>query len=78
MAAAAYLGPNKKLLVPNPTYPSLANYAEANGVSVVRVPLTRTQEHDTDAMNAKADSATALVYIWNPNNPTGTLTPRKT
>lgn len=77
MAAAAYLGPNKKLLVPNPTYPSLGNFAEANGVSVVRVPLTRTQEHDTDAMIAKADSATALVYICNPNNPTGTLTPRK-
>lgn len=77
MAAAAYLGPNKILLVPNPTYPSLGNYAEANGVSVVRVPLTRTQGHDTDAMIAKADSATALVYICNPNNPTGTLTPRK-
>ncbi len=77
MAGAAYLGPNKKLLVPNPTYPSLGNYAEANGVSVVRVSLTRTQEHDTDAMLAKADSATALVYICNPNNPTGTLTPRK-
>lgn len=77
MAAAAYLGPNKKLLVPNPTYPFLANYAEANGVSVARVPLTRMQEHDTDALLAKADSAAALVYICNPNNPTGTLTPRK-
>jgi len=77
MAGAAYLGPNKTLLVPNPTYPSLGNYAEASGVSVVRVPLTRTQEHDTDAMLAKADSATALLYICNPNNPTGSLTPRK-
>jgi histidinol-phosphate aminotransferase len=77
MAAATYLGPNKKLLVPNPTYPSLSNYAEANSVSVVRVPLTRTQERDTDAMLARADFATALVYICNPNNPTGTLTPRK-
>jgi len=78
MAGAAYLGPNKKLLVPNPTYPSLVNYAEANGVPVVKVPLTRTSEHDTDAMLAKADSATGLVYLCNPNNPTGTLTPRKT
>jgi histidinol-phosphate aminotransferase len=76
-AAAAFIGPNKKLLVPHPTYPDLAGYAVAKGIPVVRVPLTRTQEHDTDAMLAKADSATGLVYICNPNNPTGTLTPRK-
>jgi histidinol-phosphate aminotransferase len=28
-------------------------------------------------MLAKVDSTTALVYLCNPNNPTGTLTPRK-
>jgi histidinol-phosphate aminotransferase len=77
MAGAAYLGPNKKLLVPDPTYPFLGNYAEANGVPVVKTPLTRTSEHDTEAMLAKVDSTTGLVYLCNPNNPTGTLTPRK-
>ena len=77
MAGAAYLSPSKRLIVPHPTYPSIANYAEANGISVVRVPLTKTQEHDTDAMLAKVDSLTQLVYFCNPNNPTGTLTPRK-
>src|SRR6266446_124731 len=49
MAGAAYLGPNKKLLVPDPTYPSLGNYAEANAVPVVKIPLTRTSEHDAEA-----------------------------
>ena len=77
MSAAAYLAPNKELLVPDPTYPSLGKYAEANGIQVVRIPLTRMQEHDTDAMLAQADASTGLVYICNPNNPTGTLTPRK-
>jgi histidinol-phosphate aminotransferase len=77
LAGAAYLGPNKKLLVPDPTYPSLVTYAEANGIPVVKIPLTRASEHDTDAMLAKIDSATGLVYICNPNNPTGTLTPRR-
>ncbi len=77
MAGAAYLGPNKKLVLPNPTYPSLGNYAEANGIQVVRIPLTKTQEHDTEAMLARVDSSTGLVYVCNPNNPTGTLTPRK-
>jgi histidinol-phosphate aminotransferase len=77
ITGSAYLAANKKLLLPNPTYPSLGNYAEANGIPVMRIPLTRMQEHDTDAMLAQVDSATGLVYICNPNNPTGTLTPRK-
>src|SRR5713226_5735215 len=77
MAGAAYLGPNKKLVLPNPTYPSLGNYAEANGIQVIRIPLTKTQEHDTEAMLARVDSSTGLVYVCNPNNPTGTLTPRQ-
>jgi histidinol-phosphate aminotransferase len=77
LAGAAFLGPNRKLMVPNPTYPALGNYAEANGVPIVKIPLTRTSEHDTDAMIAKADSSIGLVYICNPNNPTGSLTPRK-
>ncbi len=77
MAGAAYLGPNKKLILPNPTYPSLGNYAEANSIQVVKIPLTKMQEHDTDAMLTRVDSSTGLLYICNPNNPTGTLTPRK-
>jgi histidinol-phosphate aminotransferase len=77
MAGAAYLGPSRKLVVADPTYPCLANYAEANGIPIVKVPLTRTSEHDMDAMLARIDSATGLVYICNPNNPTGSLTPRK-
>jgi histidinol-phosphate aminotransferase len=75
--SAAFLGPNRKLLVPDPTFPALANYAAANGIEVAKVPLTRTHEHDIEAMLARADSSTGLVYICNPNNPTGTLTPRK-
>ena len=74
MSAGAYLAPNKELLVPDPTYPALGKYAEANGIQVVRIPLTRMQEHDTDAMLAQADASTGLVYICNPNNPRGTLT----
>ena len=76
--SAAFLGPNRKLLVPDPTFPALANYAAANGIEVVKVPLTKTHEHDIEAMLAHADSSVGLVYICNPNNPTGTLTPRKT
>jgi histidinol-phosphate aminotransferase len=41
------------------------------------VRLNRMYEHDLQAMLARAGSSIGLVYICNPNNPTGTLTPRK-
>jgi histidinol-phosphate aminotransferase len=77
MSGVAFLGPNRRLIVPDPTFPALATYAAANGIEVVKIPLTKTHEHDIDAMLARADSSTGLVYLCNPNNPTGTLTPRK-
>jgi len=40
---------------------------------VIRVPLTSKYAHDVKAM-AAADPNAGLIYICNPNNPTGTLT----
>ncbi len=75
-AAAAFLGPGKKLVQASPTCPLLGGYARP-GVEVVNVPLNKMYEHDLSAMLARADASTGLVYICNPNNPTGTLTARK-
>jgi histidinol-phosphate/aromatic aminotransferase/cobyric acid decarboxylase-like protein len=46
------------------------------GAKVIRVPLTKTYAHDVRAM-AAADPNAGLLYICNPNNPSGTLTPRE-
>lgn len=77
MAAAATLGPGKKFVQASPTYPVLGDFAQSIGAEVRNVPLNKMYEHDLDGMLAHCDSSTALVYICNPNNPTGTLTPRK-
>jgi histidinol-phosphate aminotransferase len=37
-------------------------------------PLTRDYGHDLGAMLRRTDATSALLYICNPNNPTGTLT----
>ncbi|HET6930218.1 MAG TPA: histidinol-phosphate transaminase [Candidatus Acidoferrum sp.] len=76
MAALAYLKPGKKLVQAVPTFPSLGKLAEAAGVEVTSVPLNKRYEHDLGAMLEAARSSTGLVYIVNPNNPTGTITPR--
>lgn len=51
--------------------------AGVRGVSVVKVPITDQYGFDVDAMLAKIDSKTKMVYIANPNNPTGTYLNRE-
>jgi histidinol-phosphate/aromatic aminotransferase/cobyric acid decarboxylase-like protein len=46
------------------------------GNKVIQVPLRKDYTHDVEAM-IKADPNAGAYYICNPNNPTGTLTPRK-
>jgi histidinol-phosphate aminotransferase len=77
MAALAFLKPGKKLVQGAPTFPSLGKLAQAAGVEVASVPLNKRYEHDLGAMVDAARTPTGLVYIVNPNNPTGTITPRK-
>jgi histidinol-phosphate aminotransferase len=77
MAADAFLLPGKKLIQATPTCPLLASFARQKGVEVVEVPLTNDHAHDLQAMLDRCDGAAGLLYICNPNNPTGTLTPRQ-
>ena len=76
VAAAALLGPGKKVITAAPTYEDLAMYSRAVGAEVITVPLTANFSHDLDSMLARVDGTTTLVYICNPNNPTASLTPR--
>jgi histidinol-phosphate aminotransferase len=77
MAALAFLKPGKKLVQAAPTFPSLGRLAQGASVEVASVPLNKRYEHDLAAMLAAARTSTGLAYIVNPNNPTGTITPRK-
>jgi histidinol-phosphate aminotransferase len=77
MAAEAFLTAGKKLVLASPTFDVLARFAAGSGAGVAAVPLTATYAHDLDAMLEQADYSTGLIYLCNPNNPTGTLTLRK-
>ncbi len=76
MAADAFLGPGKSLVMASPTFETIALAARLQGAEVRSIPLTRLYAHDLDAMLARTDRTTGLLYICNPNNPTGTLTPK--
>jgi histidinol-phosphate aminotransferase len=77
MAAEAFTGPDRKLIVASPTFEALGEYATMRGAEVVKVPLRSDFAHDLTAMLAKIDGNTGLIYICNPNNPTGSLTPAR-
>ena len=77
MAAMAFLKPGKKLVEAAPTFPALGKLAQTAGIEVADVPLNAKYEHDLSTMLDRASSSAGLVYIVNPNNPTGSLTPRK-
>ncbi len=74
VAALAFLSPQRKLVMADPTFEAIGNHAKAAQADVVKVPLDANHAHDVGAMlNAASDAG--LVYICNPNNPTATITP---
>ena len=76
MAATAYLGPKKKVILGTPSYEAVSYYARARGAQIEAVELKKDYSHNLEAMLAKVDRSTGLIYICNPNNPTATLTER--
>ncbi len=62
------------LVAADPAYMSLIKTAMAMEADWKKVRLTDDWAHDLDGMAAAVDADTKMVYICNPNNPTGTLT----
>jgi histidinol-phosphate aminotransferase len=69
----AFLAPGKNLVVAEPTFEAVLVYAGVTKAEAVKVPLTADFRHDLPRMAAACNAQTGLVYICNPNNPTGTI-----
>ena len=72
----AFTSPSRSLVMADPSYESANAAAQISKAPVHKIPLTPSFAHDVERMVA-ADSAAGLIYIVNPNNPTGTITPRE-
>lgn len=66
-----------EIVSPDPTYLSLLSYAEQFGAYINKVPLNDKLEHDLEEMDRRVTNNTRLVFVCNPNNPTGTLIPKE-
>jgi histidinol-phosphate aminotransferase len=73
MADAAFLAPGRTVVAAEPTFEAVLEYARLTRAEAVKVPLTADHRHDLPRMAAACTAKTGLVYVCNPNNPTGTV-----
>ncbi len=69
----AFVSPKRPFVTADPGYEAPERAARFVGAKVIQVPLRKDYSHDPMAM-ARADPDTGLIYVCNPNNPTGTVT----
>ncbi|HWE39361.1 MAG TPA: pyridoxal phosphate-dependent aminotransferase [Isosphaeraceae bacterium] len=72
----AFTSSSKAFVVADPGYEAGERAARFVGAKVVRVPLLKDGAHDVRGM-AAADPDAGLIYVCNPNNPTGSVTPKR-
>jgi histidinol-phosphate aminotransferase len=64
-----------RIISANPTFSTLMQYAEVFGAKWDKVDLNDKLEHNLEAMASAITSDTRLMFVCNPNNPTGTVLP---
>ncbi|MBI3353130.1 MAG: histidinol-phosphate transaminase [Nitrospirae bacterium] len=71
----AFLLPGDEVIMADLTFSLYSMMTEVAHAKVVTVPL-KADRHDLGTMAAKITDRTRMIFICNPNNPTGTLLPR--
>ena len=72
LAPHAFTSSSRPLVIASPGYEDCVRGAKSAGSPIIEIPLRKDGAHDVDAMLQKP---AGLMYICNPNNPTGTITP---
>jgi histidinol-phosphate aminotransferase len=72
LVAHAFLGPGRAAVYSQHCFAVYPLATQARGARGIAVPA-KNYGHDLDAMAASIDDETYVVWIANPNNPTGTL-----
>ncbi|AQY50786.1 histidinol-phosphate aminotransferase [Listeria weihenstephanensis FSL R9-0317] len=71
LLARTLLSPATSTVMPAPTFPQYRQNARIEGAEVREVALSANGDHDLDGMLAAMDATTSIVWLCNPNNPTG-------
>jgi histidinol-phosphate aminotransferase len=68
-----FLLPDDEVVTCDPTYGAYNGTSRRNSAKAVTCPLNSDLEYDLDALEKLITEKTKMVYICNPNNPTGTI-----
>ncbi|MGH7728122.1 MAG: histidinol-phosphate transaminase [Vulcanimicrobiaceae bacterium] len=71
LAFVTFVEPGDEVVMANPTFSLFRKFAEIFAARAVEVPL-REGLHDLAALRAAVGARTKLVFVCDPNNPTGT------
>ena len=69
--ARSFLSPGVEVLTSDKTFIGFYILARSAGANIITVPQTQEYRYDVDAMIKKISDKTKVIYIANPNNPTG-------
>ncbi|HXR42904.1 MAG TPA: histidinol-phosphate transaminase [Acidothermaceae bacterium] len=72
----SFAGPGDEVLYAWRSFEAYPIIVQVAGANSVRVPLTPASVHDLEAMAAAITSKTRVIFVCNPNNPTGTAVRR--
>lgn len=72
LIARAYLEPDTNTVMAVPTFPVYKTNAIIEGSEPIEIPCVEG-DHDLEAMLARINDKTRVVWICNPNNPTGKM-----
>lgn len=75
--AGITFGQGGEIITCAPTFLSMMEYAELWGTEINWVSLTKDLDFDLDEIEKRVSSETKLVFLCNPNNPTGKLLPAR-
>lgn len=73
LVGSAYINPGDEVIYCVPTFPAYRTVTVLMGGIPVEVPMTTSFRYDLKAITERITERTKLVFICNPNNPTGTI-----
>jgi histidinol-phosphate aminotransferase len=72
MIARAFLVPGDETIMADQTFPQYKHNAQVENAVIIEVPL-KEGTHDLFAMQQRITDKTKVIWVCNPNNPTGTI-----